>query len=83
MGIFANLFRRKSFDELMDEHYSVSQDYLSGGIDEKTVLERQHKILRQAAKAAKDDKQRLIVNACLIELEKQRQAVQAGIVRKG
>ena len=83
MGILGKLFGRskKSFDELMDEYYSASRDYISRRIDEKALLETQLKILKQAAKIAKDDKQKLIVNACLLELKRLEEAIQSGVVR--
>jgi hypothetical protein len=48
MGIFGKLLGRskKSFDELMDEYYSTSKDYISRLIDEKALLETQLRILK-------------------------------------
>jgi hypothetical protein len=80
MGMLGKLFGgNKSFDELMDEYYSASHDYISRRIDEKTLLETQLKILKQAARMAKDDKQKLLVNACLLELKGLEKAIRSRV----
>jgi len=82
MGMFSKLFKRKSFDELMEEYHSVGNDYLAGLVDEKILLEKQRKILRRAMGTAKNEGQKLAVNASILELEKRAQAVEAGVIRK-
>ena len=72
---------KKSFDELMDEFYKASQDYVSHRMDETALLETQLRILKKAARIAKDDKQKLVVNACLLELKGLKEAIQSDVVR--
>jgi len=81
--VLGKLFGRskKSFDELMDEFYKASQDYVSHRMDETALLETQLRILKKAARIAKDDKQKLVVNACLLELKGLKEAIQSDVVR--
>ena len=50
-------------------------------MDEKALLETQFRILKQAVRIAKDDKQKLVVNACLQEVEGLKKAIQSGVER--
>ena len=50
---------KKAFDEAMDEYYNHFDD-----------PQRALKALKQAAKAAKTDKEKLVINACWLELKR-------------
>ena len=56
MGLFG---RKKSFGELMDEYYNTFNDH-----------QKALKALKQAAKVAKTDEEKVVVNACWLELKR-------------
>jgi hypothetical protein len=53
------LFKKKSFDELMEEHSKI---YYGD-------FQKRLEILKKAAKIAKDDREKLIVNAEWLQLK--------------
>jgi len=74
MGIFDKLFRKKSFDELLDEYYKVGWDRALLKKGYENLFKRRLEILKQAAKRARNDKERLVVNAYMLELKREAQA---------
>jgi len=64
MRIFGKKKRRKSFDELVDEYYETHKTWSA------QAVERQFEILKQLAKMAKNDKEKILVNTLMLETKR-------------
>jgi hypothetical protein len=70
MGILGKIFgeKKKSFNELVDEYYETHKTWNAQSI------ERQFKILKQLAKMAKTDKEKILVNSLMVESKRRMSA---------
>lgn len=62
MRIFGK--KKKSFKELVDEYHETHETWSAQSI------ERQFKILKQLAKMAKTDKEKILVNSLMLETKR-------------